>query len=97
MSTNTLTLEVNSRWFLYRDNDGFYNNIPDRAGFFVLIETIGNASRRFLATAILGQYGSFEFHCLQDGQWVNYSENIPEDALVEYLPLNFDNFSVVEN
>lgn len=97
MSTSTLTLEVDSRWFLYRDNDGFYNNIPDRAGFYLLIELNGSTERKFLATAILGQYGSFEFHCLHDGQWINYSENIPENALVEYLPLNFDNFSVVEN
>lgn len=97
MPQHVLNLVATSPFSLYRDNDGFYHEIPAQAGFFVLIEMLENTSRKFLATAILGQYGSFEFHCLHDGQWINYSENIPENALVEYLPLNFDNFSVVEN
>ena len=81
---------------LYRDNDGFYNQIPTEPGFYMLTETTENGSENFLAVAQKGQYGSFEFHCVRDGEWINYSENIPHDAVVEYLPLDLEHFLLKE-
>lgn len=69
---------------LYRDTDGYYNEIPSVAGFYLLIESIGDDSNTFLAIAKMGQWGSYEFHTIKDGEWINYSENIPKDAVVEF-------------
>jgi hypothetical protein len=73
---------------LYRDSDGFYNHLPPRAGFYLLTQSIGNQSISFFAIAKKGKYGALEFFAVSNGNWVNYSENIPQDAVVEFVAMD---------
>lgn len=75
---------------LYRDSDGFYNHLPPRAGFYEITESVGNSVREFPAIAKMGQWGSLEFHCIKDGEWINYSESIPDNAVVEFRVLELE-------
>jgi hypothetical protein len=73
---------------LYRDADGFYQNLPPKPGFYIVIENVDNTDFRFVAIAKKGKYGALEFYTIHKGEWFNYSENIPQEAVVEFVAMD---------
>lgn len=88
MQSNANFYLGNLSMVLYRDADGFYQNLPSKPGFYLITQSIGDQSVSFFAIAKKGKYGALEFFAVSSGSWINYSENIPEDATVEFISMD---------